>query len=301
MPPPRLRARSALRFIRLPNTLTAAADVLAGAALAAGVRGVPIPATPATLSSLALVAVSGMALYAFGVALNDWMDQDEDREHHPERPLPSGELSRPAALAILAGTLALALGLALAAGPLVFSVACGVVLAITGYDAIFKARPPVAALMMGLCRGLSLLLGAAWAGGQDGFLYAPVIATAGAYAALVAAITLVSQLEDAALPPRAQRIARLAALAGGYLAIALVSARPLWISAPLALLAAFVTAAGLGATPRLGLVVKRAVFTLVFVDAAIALGAGAPRTAAVCAALYLAIRGLARRIAQRGS
>ena len=59
---------AALRLVRLPNTLTAAADVIAGAAIV----GVD-PLSPPVL----LAAVGSAFLYAGGMALNDLLDVEK--------------------------------------------------------------------------------------------------------------------------------------------------------------------------------------------------------------------------------
>lgn len=54
------------------------------------------------LAGGAMVAVG---LYSFAAALNDIVDYRRDRAFHPDRPLPSGQLSLQAAVAVVAGTL----------------------------------------------------------------------------------------------------------------------------------------------------------------------------------------------------
>src|SRR4051794_2039716 len=116
-----------LQLIRLPNILTAAADSLAGWLLVTGSVAEP-------WNWLPLVAAS-MVLYAAGTALNDVFDFSIDRAERPDRPLPSGRVSRRSAAWL--GGLGLAIGplLAVASGSALSGLVAGVLaLCILGYD-----------------------------------------------------------------------------------------------------------------------------------------------------------------------
>ena len=75
-----------LQLVRLPNVFTAAADSLAGWLLVQGTFGEPGRWLPLVLASV--------AIYAGGIVLNDVFDYEVDRVERPERPLPSGRVSR---------------------------------------------------------------------------------------------------------------------------------------------------------------------------------------------------------------
>src|SRR5438128_2563249 len=94
-----------LQLIRLPNVVTAAADSLAGWLLVTGSVDLPGRWLPLTAAS--------MVLYAAGTALNDVFDFEIDRTERPNRPLPSGRVSRTTAAWL--GGVGLAIGPALAA------------------------------------------------------------------------------------------------------------------------------------------------------------------------------------------
>ena len=134
---------------RPANMVTAAADVLAGYAAASS----------ATPSGLAWLVVSTMALYGGGVTFNDFFDRKLDAVERPERPIPSGRV--PAAGAALMGTAMLAAGIAAAFGtsPASGTVATGIALAALLYDAAAKHHRLAGPALMGVCRGLNLLLG----------------------------------------------------------------------------------------------------------------------------------------------
>jgi 4-hydroxybenzoate polyprenyltransferase len=173
-----------LKLIRLPNVLTAAADSLAGWLLVGG-------ALSAMGGWLPLV-VASMLLYAAGMALNDAFDLEIDRAERPARPIPSGQISRGFAIRFGAGGLVLGPLIALASGSAAaLVVALMLAGAILAYDAGVK-RSILGPEIMGLCRGLNLLLGMTHApalGGPVAWL------AAAAYGVFVAGITWISRSE----------------------------------------------------------------------------------------------------------
>lgn len=286
-----------LRFVRFPNTLTTVADVLAGAALGASVTGAGV-----AVPELVLTALAGMCLYGYGIVLNDVADRDKDAKLHPERALPSGDIPLGAARVLLLALLAAALGLAGATGrPATLVCAAAIAVGVFLYDVVFKDVKWIASPVMGLCRGLDLAMGASLAGAYaDG---APagwlVVAVPLAYAALIMMVTVISTFEEREPSPVARSVALIflvllygaTALPGRQVAVTLVLA---------ACLAVHVVRPAFG-TPRWGLVIRNAIFTLVFFDALIALGSGAWWHAGICAALYPVIRWSAKVIGQKGS
>jgi 4-hydroxybenzoate polyprenyltransferase len=101
-----------------------------------------------------------MLLYMGGLILNDVADYDEDLADRPQRPLPSGRISRQAA-AIVGFGLAL-MSMVLAALCSLATLAISVLLwtLIVAYNFFFKRFLILGSLNMGLCRGVSLILGA---------------------------------------------------------------------------------------------------------------------------------------------
>jgi len=181
-----VRIRPILQLVRLPNVFTAAADGLAGRLLVGGALDDLAGWTP--------IAGASMALYAAGMALNDWFDLEVDREERPERPLPSGKVAVGVAGAIGWGGLALGLLLAGLAGGFAsstFAVAAALASAIVGYNAGLK-NTFLGPWAMGSCRALNMLMGMAAApslGGPAAWL------AAGAFGAFVAGVTWISRSE----------------------------------------------------------------------------------------------------------
>ena len=144
--------RAYLELLRLPNLFTAAADVLAGYLTVTAGRGT------FDAERLTWLLVSTVCLYAGGVVLNDYFDEPIDRVERPERPLPSGRVTRSAARRLAVGLYIMG-GLAAATvGPLSLALALAIALSASVYDAIGK-RTALGPLNMGFCRFLNLLLG----------------------------------------------------------------------------------------------------------------------------------------------
>ncbi len=173
-----------LQLVRLPNVVTAAADSLAGWLLAMGTFSEPARWLPLTAAS--------MVLYAAGTTLNDVFDFRIDQSERPNRPLPSGRISR--RTAAWCGAIGLVAGPAIAFSS--GSTASGLVattlaICILAYDAGLK-HSAIGPLFMGGCRGLNVLLGmthAAALGGWAGW------SAAIAYGLFVTGITVISRSE----------------------------------------------------------------------------------------------------------
>ena len=133
-----------------------------------------------------------MAIYAAGISLNDVFDLEIDRVERPNRPLPSGRVSRRFAAILGGGLMLLGPILAAATGSLA-SVAVALALAATvlAYDLGLR-RTILGPKVMGACRGLNLLLGMSQASGMGG---APCWLAAGALAVFVAGLTWISRSE----------------------------------------------------------------------------------------------------------
>lgn len=150
-----------IRLTRPANLPTAAADILAGIALAGGypfheVWGVSflIAAQP-----IFTVCFASVLLYAGGVVLNDVFDARLDALERPERPIPSGLVSK--RLAAVFGVLLLLAGIGATFTLNAYSggISALLGLSILVYNAVAKRFAFWGPLVMGICRALNLWLG----------------------------------------------------------------------------------------------------------------------------------------------
>src|SRR5262249_2804443 len=138
---------------------------------------------------------------------NDLADLDEDRRERPNRPLPSGA-APPRTVWIVAGILGVvALVICALVGRLMFFVGLALLAAIVLYNLWAKRIAILGPLNMGLCRGLSLLLGAT-AGLLDSHLKLPptVIVAASGLTLYIALVTHLARIETQAQPPKGPRV-----------------------------------------------------------------------------------------------
>jgi 4-hydroxybenzoate polyprenyltransferase len=120
-------------------------------------------------------ALVSLCLYAAGLVLNDLHDEPFDQAHRPERPLPSERVSRAAAARLCTSLFALGVVFSLPLGQTAFVTTLMLAALVAAYNLQFKAHRVNAAVCMGLCRGCSVLVGAAAAG----FGFAPLAAATG--------------------------------------------------------------------------------------------------------------------------
>jgi 4-hydroxybenzoate polyprenyltransferase len=133
-----------LRLARISNTPTVVSNSVAGAVLAS---------TAADAGAVAVVAGAMALFYTSGMILNDLLDYDHDLRERPERPLPSGTVSRPAALTAVIVMFAAGEALLLLEGIEPFLAGLGLIGLIALYDAWHKGNP-LSPVLMGACRAL---------------------------------------------------------------------------------------------------------------------------------------------------
>lgn len=174
--------KATLQLLRPANLVTAAADILAGMCI--------VNYAWDDLSFLYLVFAS-VCLYAGGVVLNDYFDRDIDAKERPERPIPSGAVSKQMALILGVTFLLFGVFLAYFYHWNSFLVSIGICFFVLLYDQYAKHHFLLGPLVMGICRGLNLILGMT--------VVIPIPEPFIFYALLpvvyIAAITLISQNE----------------------------------------------------------------------------------------------------------
>jgi 4-hydroxybenzoate polyprenyltransferase len=166
--------------MRLANIVTAVSDILAGIAIGGSLIGVAFGGTEtqhiplgqliaeeksfAPFVPILLLVIATAGLYGGGVVLNDVFDADLDKVERPERPIPSGLISKTSAA--IFGTLLLIIGIVsagLSDREHLFSfttlIALVIAVAAVVYDKWAKHHSFFGPLTMGFCRGCNLLLG----------------------------------------------------------------------------------------------------------------------------------------------
>jgi len=143
--------RDYLILVRLPNLFTLPSNILVGFVIVS------------TLSQIALVQVLfvvtiSILLYCVGIILNDYFDFTIDKKERPNRPLPSGKISRKIAiiLAFIFSILALILSFIVSMQTLAIS---SILLAVIfGYDKYLK-KTSVGPYTIATARVMNILLG----------------------------------------------------------------------------------------------------------------------------------------------
>jgi 4-hydroxybenzoate polyprenyltransferase len=287
-----------LQLVRLPNLLTVPGDPIAGYLLAKA-AGFPGEDTRFTLlaglsidspwAAAGMAAAIALFVYMAGLVDNDVADLTEDRSERPGRPLPSGQISLRAAR-IAFGLLAFAgLILAVASGLSSLVVAACLLTAVLVYNHAAKRIPVVGPLLMGSCRALSLLLGAA-AAGWRAELSLPVLVPAVVLGLYVASVTAIAAGETRSERLGLRRWMPALVLAAGFGAMAYIAdfadlaggVRPALAGIIFALWAALL-GAGLSGRPEPAVVqasIGRLIRGLLFVQLIFVAVAGAPTTAA---------------------
>ena len=151
-----------LRLMRPANIVTAISDILAGIIIAG--YFINSASSGYSLFPVFLLVLSTIGLYGGGVVFNDVFDAAIDKTERPERPIPSGLISKKSATilallllltAIVAASFVHEDGLFSLSGLLAVAIAIAAVV----YDKWGKHHDLLGPVNMGLCRGLNLLLG----------------------------------------------------------------------------------------------------------------------------------------------
>lgn len=284
--------RTWLQLFRAPNLFTVPGDPLAGYVLAA--YGAFEPAVYFAVGA-------SVCFYAAGLLDNDLADLAEDRAERPNRPLPSGA-AQPRTVAVVAAIL-VGIGFLLAGklGATALIVAAGVVISVGVYNHRTKHLPVIGALNMGVCRGLSVLLGACAAPHSDllwrlltaGRLNPLLIAVA-LVTLYIAAVTHLARFETKAQsPPLAKWLPGCALLAGAGLFLAQVGTQSFWSTAAVfsvAVLSAFAVALHLAREPDAPVppCIGQLIRLLLLVQTAVCAAAGTVESSFFAALLLLA-------------
>ena len=181
------RLRDYLELSRVSNLPTCWSNVLTGAAIGATSTGVAIDWQRA-----GMVALGVSLMYVAGMAINDAVDAPSDARDRPQRPIPSGRISRRAAVAYGIWCLALGLATTCLSGHGAILPAMALAVCIVLYD-ILHRRLAASVVLMGVCRGLIYLAAAGAVGPPPEWRVATVMAVClGAY---IVTLTIIARRE----------------------------------------------------------------------------------------------------------
>jgi hypothetical protein len=273
--------RAWLELARISNTPTTVSNAVAGAVLVDAAA----PAGP-----VAVVAVAAALFYTAGMVLNDVCDLELDRRVRPERPLPSGRVSVPAAVTAVIVLFVAGELLLLLEGWEPALAGLGLIGLIVLYDAWHKGNA-LSPVLMGACRAMVYVIaGLAVAGALNGELW-------GAAAVLLVylvGLTQVAKAEGGGVAARWPVVA--------VLVPAVYWAKELPDLAVILLIVAFLLWAGYAlwlvlARHEIGAGVVRLIAGIAIYDALVVAGAGGGATAlTVCLAAFAATIALQTKI-----
>lgn len=145
------KLKNYLELIRLPGMFTAHADILA-AFLITG-------AGLSHIRTLIFILLASSCLFSAGMALNDYFDVQTDLMERPNRPIPSGRISKLSALCLGIGLIFSGILFAFLAGTGPFYISLALSVSILLYDGVLKDFPIAGPLVMASCRYFNFLMG----------------------------------------------------------------------------------------------------------------------------------------------
>ena len=201
---------------------------------------------PDQIPTLASLIATSCCLYLSGMVLNDVFDYEVDRKERPDRPIPSGEISRRRATAIGFGLLSAGVTIGWLTrhtflDPTVHpwragTIATALALAVLLYDGVLK-NTRLGPLAMGTCRFLNVLLGMSAAPQAMHLLDFAIHEwmVAGGMGIFVTGITMFARHESG-ISRRGQLVAALCVMVTGVAMLAtfpMVTGKPLRLTHPL--------------------------------------------------------------------
>lgn len=158
--------------------------------------GAYLTAGPQVTSALWITSLGVFFICAGGNVVNDIVDRHTDGISHPDRPLPAGDISHRAAVALAMVVHICAVIFILMSEKLVGIIGSGAVLVLLGYNLSFKRIPVVGNLVVALLAGLPFVCGG-FSVDSDSTLVLPGPLIAAAFAVLFHLIReIVKDVED---------------------------------------------------------------------------------------------------------
>lgn len=194
------------KLIRLPNLFTLPGDILCGFILAVWYPAYILKSGLSAEMSLFTLILISLATYSFGLIQNDLFGLEEDRAAgRTKRPLVSGTISVNTAKSLCILLLLLSIGISFLVNLTTVVIVLFIVILSTIYNRSAHNNPLLSAPVMGLCRGLNVMLGAS-ACGVDIFtlerLNFPLLCCAIFHTLYITSVTLFAAREQTKAPTR---------------------------------------------------------------------------------------------------
>ncbi len=150
-----MNIKAYFQLLRPANIVTSVADIFAGISIA----GFIFSSDTQSIQTVLLLVIATKCLYGGGIVYNDVFDAELDAVERPERPIPSGRVSKQSAA--IFGSVLLIIGILAAflnstqSGLIAIAVAISALV----YNRFGKHHDIIGPINMGLCRGGNLILG----------------------------------------------------------------------------------------------------------------------------------------------
>ncbi|MFH1022147.1 MAG: UbiA family prenyltransferase [Planctomycetota bacterium] len=154
----RSRLKDYVALVRPAALITAVGDPIAGFFLPLQFI-FEFPSPDAFVAGILPPILSSLCLYAGGLVLNDVADAPRDKTLHPDRPIPSGRISRTGAALFGVALIASGILIATMSGRKTAGVAGLLAISILLYAFGKNESPNLGTGLMGLCRALNMFLG----------------------------------------------------------------------------------------------------------------------------------------------
>jgi 4-hydroxybenzoate polyprenyltransferase len=154
--------RQYIILVRLPNVFSAASNILPGYFIVAAADAAS-SFLNINIIYLAGLMTSSSLLYLAGIVFNDYFDIEIDKKERPNRPLPSGKITKRKALTIAISSVIAANVLTILINLTSFIVVVILTTIIVAYDYSLKHSTITGPITMGLARFVNMILGASLA------------------------------------------------------------------------------------------------------------------------------------------
>ncbi len=156
--------KSYLQLLRLPNLFTIPGDIIVGFLLVTTNPAYLVESHLNTFWSVSVLILVSLAIYCFGLVQNDLVGYEEDKQLERKRPLVLGLISFSVARRMLIFFGLFSLTLPFLINWVAVAVSLSTLTLASVYNYLNQTRNIFAPIVMGLCRGFNILLGASLVG-----------------------------------------------------------------------------------------------------------------------------------------